>query len=75
MQREELIRNYRELRSPLRFVKGLTRVIQTLRVHPAVAVGLTALLLSTRRGKLLNPLRLCWRLLTLFQALRSRPLA
>ena len=73
VQRKELLQNYRELERSVRFVKGLIRVIQTLRLHPAVVIGLTALLLSPRRRKLINPLGLGWRLLNLFQALRSKP--
>ncbi|MBI3000683.1 MAG: hypothetical protein HYY46_19860 [Deltaproteobacteria bacterium] len=72
-QRKELLQNYRELERPVKFVKGLIRVIQTLSAHPAVVIGVTALLLGARRRKLINPLGLGWRLLNLFQALRSKP--
>ena len=77
-QREELVQSYRELQasvSPLRAFFGL---IKTLKAHPTLVMGLTALMLGARRGKPDNTSRLLGlgrRILRLFRAFRSAPRA
>ncbi len=51
-QREELLQSFRELRASLSPVGGLFALIRTIKAHPALLMGLTALVLGARRGKL-----------------------
>lgn len=51
-QREELGRSYRDVRASLSPLRGLFGLIRTLKAHPALLMGLTALVLGARRGKL-----------------------
>lgn len=50
-QREELARSYRDVRASLSPLRGLFGLIRTLKAHPALLMGLTALVLGARRGK------------------------
>lgn len=73
-ERLELARACERLERPLRIVKGALGVIQVLKAHPVLVMGLTALLVS---GRWMKADKLPWPLWTLWRILRplttSRP--
>lgn len=74
-EREQLAQAYRQLRRPIRLVKLAVGLARSIKAHPELALGLTAIFVSGRSGKWGKlPLRLWmgWQMLRPLQAWWSR---
>ncbi|MGH7773951.1 MAG: YqjK family protein [Candidatus Binatia bacterium] len=74
-QRDQLAQSYQPLQRSIRFVSRVVGLMQFFKAHPALVMGVTALIVSARWGKLGKlPQRLWmgWQILQPLQAWWSR---